>query len=169
VARPVSGGLLVTGRGGRLGLGDFRKRGSGPLHWYDPEDLVAPGVRAVGGRTRARGTVDGPVDGTVAPAVRVSRVPRYAQGGAVDPHGEGDASYLVSSLSTCGILHAPGGREIGLAPGAEGITFDARGGLWAVLESGTRPYQEQGRPLVPMLVRLDVDRLLDVGDADCSW
>jgi hypothetical protein len=166
VARPVSGGLLVTGRDGRLGLGDFRRRGSGPLHWFDTEALVAPGVRAVGGRIR-RGD---DVDPTVASAVRVSRVPRYAQGGAVEPPGErGAAPYVVSSLSTCGILHAPDGREVGFAPGAEGITFDRDGGLWAVLESGSRPYQEQRRPLVPMLVRLDVDRLLAGEDARCSW
>ncbi len=165
VARPVSGGLLVTGPGGRLGLGDFRKRGSGPLHWFDTEDLVAPGVRAVGGRARDGRTGDP----AVASAVRVSRVPRYAQGGAVGPRGARGAPHLVSSLSTCGILHTPSGREVAFAPGAEGITFDRRGGLWAVLESGSRPYQEQGRPLVPMLVRLDVERLLDAGGADCSW
>lgn len=165
MAGRVSGGLLVAGRDGRLGLGDFRKRGSGPLHWYDTEDLVAPGVRTLDGPPGAGGAVDP----SVAAALRVSRVPRYAQGGAVRPQGRGAAPYLVSSLSTCGILHVPGGREVGFAPGAEGITFDRDGGLWAVLESGSRPYQEQGRPLVPMLVRLDVDRLLDGGDADCSW
>jgi hypothetical protein len=163
VAEPVSGGLLVTGDDGRLGLGDFRKHGSGPLHWYATDDLVVPGVRTVGGRAREE------VDPTVASALRVSRVPIYAQGGAVEPRGERRAPYLVSSLSTCGILHAPSGREVGLAPGAEGIALDRDGGLWAVLESGTRPYQQQGRPLVPMLVRLDVQRLLAGENADCSW
>lgn len=165
VAGPVSGGLLVTGRAGQLGLDDFRKHGSGPLHWFDTDDLVAPGVRTVAGRARP-GEEVAP---TVVSALRVSRVPVYAQGGAVEPRGDRRPPYLVSSLSTCGVLHAPGGREVGLAPGAEGIAFDRDGGLWAVLESGTRPYQQQGRPLVPMLVRLDVDRLLVGEGAHCSW
>ena len=165
VERPVSGGLLVTGHDGELGLGDFRRRGSGPLHWYEPDALLADGVRAVG--DRVRGGAD--ADPTVAPAARVSGVPRYAQGGTVDPRGRRRAPYLVSSLSTCGILHTPDGREVGLGPGAEGIAFDRDGGLWAVLESGSLAYQRQGRPLVPMLVRLDVDRLLAGADADCSW
>jgi hypothetical protein len=165
VEEPVSGGLLVTGRGGQLGLGDFHKRGSAPLHWYNAEDLVAPGVRAVSGRA-TRGAEP---DLTAAAPVRVTRVPRYAQGGAVPPRGGRGAPYLVSSLSTCGILHTPGGRDVGFAPGAEGIAFDRDGGLWAVLESGSRPYQQDGRPLVPMLVQLDVARLLAGEDADCSW
>ena len=165
VAKPVSGGLLVTGHSARLGLGDFRKRGSGSLHWYDAEDLVAPGVRVLAGRVRRGET---PRSTAVAP-VRVTRVPRYAQGGAVPPNGRSAMPYLVSSLSTCGILHTPGGRGVGFAPGAEGVAFDRDGGLWAVLESGSRPYQQDGRPLVPMLVRFDVARLLAGGDADCSW
>ena len=165
VAKPVSGGLLVTGPSARLGLGDFRKRGSGSLHWYDAEDLVAPGVRVLAGRVRRGET---PRSTAVAP-VRVTRVPRYAQGGAVPPNGRSAMPYLVSSLSTCGILHTPGGRGVGFAPGAEGVAFDRDGGLWAVLESGSRPYQQDGRPLVPMLVRFDVARLLAGGDADCSW
>lgn len=164
VPRGISGGLLVTGRDGELGLGDFRKHGSGPLHWYAPGSLLPPGVRAVGPRA-----VSGRTDPGVASATRVQRVPRYAQGGAVDPTGQGRAPYLVSSLSTCGVLHTPDGREVAFAPGAEGITFDADGGLWAVLESGTLPYQRRGRPLVPMLVRLDVERLLAGDDENCSW
>jgi hypothetical protein len=160
---PVSGGLLVTGDE-RLGLGDFRKRGTGRLHWYDPAALLGDGVRELGGRLGPG--VD--ADPGVAPAVRVTRVPRYAQGGAADPRGRRQP-WLVSSLSTCGVLHAPGGREVAFGPGAEGVAFDRDGGLWAVLEAGTRAYQEQGRALVPMLVRLDVDRLLAGEDAACPW
>lgn len=55
---PVTGGLLVSGRAGQLGLGDFRKRGCGPLPWFDTEILVAPGVRTLGGRGRGGGAVD---------------------------------------------------------------------------------------------------------------
>jgi hypothetical protein len=101
--------------------------------------------------------------------VRVTRAPRHAQGGAFHPRRRHQAPYLVSSLSTCGQLHTPDGRTVDLGPGAEGIAFDGRGGLWAVLESGARSYQAQGRPLVPMLVRFDVDRLEAGSDDGCGW
>jgi hypothetical protein len=86
----------------------------------------------------------------------------------VDPDGP-RAPYLTASLSTCGTLLTPAGRQVALGPGAEGIAFDGHGGLWAVLESGARSYQQQGRPLVPMLVRYDVARLLAGPEADCGW
>jgi hypothetical protein len=67
------------------------------------------------------------------------------------------------------MLLTPDGRRLGFGPGAEGIAFDGRGGLWAVLESGARSYQAQGRPLVPMLVRFDLEQLLAGADETCPW
>ena len=162
LADPVSGGLLVTGRAGRFGLGDFHLDRDSGMHWFRYDDLLRPGVTTLTARPTA--------------AARPSRVaasrrtvaPRYAQGGAVDSAGGGRA-YVTTSLSTCGMLLTPDGRRLGFGPGAEGIAFDGRGGLWAVLESGARGYQRQGRPLVPMLVRFDLDQLL-AGEAEtCPW
>ncbi len=157
--RPVSGGLLVTGRGGRFGLGDFSLSHDSGLHWFRFADLLAPGVTTLSAK---------PAGPTRLAALRRTVAPRYAQGGAVDPDGP-RAAYLTTSLSTCGLLLTPDGRRVGVGPGAEGIAFDGHGGLWAVLESGARSYQEQGRPLVPMLVRYDVRQLLAGGDASCGW
>jgi hypothetical protein len=157
--RPVSGGLLVTGRNGRFGLGDFSLTRDSGMHWFTFADLLAPGVTTL--------SAD-PAGPSRVPALRRSVAPRYAQGGAVDPDGPRTA-YLTTSLSTCGLLLTPDGRRLALGPGAEGIAFDGHGGLWAVLESGARSYQEQGRPLVPMLVRYDVERLLDQPEATCDW
>ena len=156
---PVSGGLLVTGGDGRFGLGDFSLHRDSEMHWFRSTDLLADGVTTLGAE---------PAGPSRVPALRRSVVPRYAQGGAVDPDGP-RAPYLTTSLSTCGMLLTPDGRRLALGPGAEGIAFDGRGGLWAVLESGARSYQQQGRPLVPMLVRYDVEQLL-AGEAEtCDW
>ena len=156
---PVSGGLLVTGRDGRFGLGDFDLDRDSGMHWFRYADLLAPGVTSLSAR---------PAGPSRVPALRRSVSPRYAQGGAVDPDGR-RAAYLTTSLSTCGMLLTPDGRRLGFGPGAEGIAFDGRGGLWAVLESGARSYQAQGRPLVPMLVRFDLEQLLAGEDETCSW
>ena len=51
----------------------------------------------------------------------------------------------------------------------EDLEFDRSGRLWAVLESGARTYQRDGRPLVPMLARFDVRQLLDGEPESCSW
>lgn len=157
--RPVSGGLLVTGRDGRIGLGDFSLTRDSGMHWFRFADLVAPGVTTLSAQ---------PAGPSRVAALRRTVAPRYSQGGAVDADGP-RAAYLTTSLSTCGLLLTPGGRRIALGPGAEGIAFDGNGGLWAVLESGARSYQEQDRPLVPMLVRYDVEQLLAGPEATCDW
>jgi hypothetical protein len=156
---PVSGGSLVAGRAGRFGLADFHRGRASGLHWFDYRDVLDPAVRSLG---------EEPGGPSRAVALRRTEAPRYAQGGAVDPSGPA-SPYLVSSVSTCSMLLTPVGRRVATGPGLEGVAFDGRGGLWAVLESGTRPYQRMGRALVPMLVRYDVRRLLDGPDADCPW
>ncbi|MEO5711661.1 MAG: hypothetical protein ABIQ59_17775 [Nocardioidaceae bacterium] len=80
-----------------------------------------------------------------------------------------DGVWSTSSTSTCGLLVAPSGRRIAFAPGAEDLQLDGDGGLWVVLESGARHYQDDGRPLVPMLARFDVTALLDSPDETCDW
>lgn len=156
--QPVSGGLLVTGGDGRFGLGDFSLAHDSGMHWFQFADLLAPGVTTLSAGPTGRSRVP----------PRRGVAPRYAQGGAVDPDGS-RAPYLTTSLSTCGLLLTPDGRRLALGPGAEGIAFDGNGGLWAVLESGAPSYQEQGRQLVPMLVRYDVEQLLAAPDTTCDW
>jgi hypothetical protein len=156
---PVSGGSLIVGATGRFGLADFHRERTSWLYWFDPTDVLRPGVRSVGAE---------PAGPSRAVALHRTSAPRLAQGGAVDPDGPRGA-YLTSSVSTCSMLITPQGRRVAAGPGLEGIAFDGRGGLWAVLESGTRAYQRMGRPLVPMLVRYDLRRLVDGPDADCPW
>jgi hypothetical protein len=151
VERPVSGGFLVHGRHGRVGLGDFDKRRDSTTHWFRLADVLAPGVTTL----------------AKSDAVRTSVAPRHAQGGAVRP---GDvAPYLTSSLSTCGLLVTPTGERTAFAPGVEGIAFAGRDRVWAVLEAGARPYQRDGRALTPMLARFDVDALDRQPAATCGW
>jgi hypothetical protein len=67
------------------------------------------------------------------------------------------------------VLVPPDGPRVGFPPGAEGLDLDGRGRVWTVLESGARSYQRDGRPLVPMLVQLDLRRLLRGERASCGW
>ena len=71
-----------------------------------------------------------------------------------------DGTVLTRSTSRCGVLVAPGGRRVAAPPGLEDVELAGRD-LWAVSESGARPYQERGgRPMVPMVLRLDADAVL---------
>jgi hypothetical protein len=136
----VSGGFLVAGDGDRFGLGDFHADRDSTIHWYRFSEV---------------------------PARAVTVAPRHGQGGATRPARL--RPYLTSSLSTCGVLVTPGGRRIAFAPGAEGIAFDGKGGVWAALESGSRGYQRRGRPLTPMLARFDLGQLRAGADENCTW
>ena len=156
--RPVSGGFLVRGPRDEFGLGDFDLDRASTAHWYRFADVLRPGVTALHARA---GTA------TAVPAHASSPAPRYAQGGAARP-GE-RRPFLTASLSTCGVLVTPQGERLAFAPGAEGIAFDGRGSMWAVLESGSRAYQAKGRPLTPMLGRFDVGSLLAGGPETCDW
>lgn len=158
---PVSGGALVTGASGALGFADFHLGRDSTTHWFSTGDLLAPGVTTLTRRASRASRAPREVA-----AARTSVAPRYVQGGAVDA---GRRPYLTSSLSTCGVLITPSGERLAFGPGAEGIAFDGRGGLWAVLESGSRNYQRDGRSLVPSLVRFDVDQLSRGVAETCSW
>jgi hypothetical protein len=63
----------------------------------------------------------------------------------MDPSG---GLYLARSTLACGELITPGGRRLGFVPGAEGIQFGTRlKRLYAVSESGARPYVKSRKPL----------------------
>jgi hypothetical protein len=157
---PVRGSVLLDGSRAVLGVGTWRDAGPGRARWFRYRDLLAPGVSSlVAGRPAGRGE---------ATAVRTTPVVRRVQGTTEGPAGA-RGTWSTSSTSTCGMLLTPGGRRLGFAPGAEEIEFDASGRLWAVLESGARSYQRDGRPLVPMLAQFDVSRLLRGPLATCDW
>ena len=102
--------------------------------------------------------------------VRTSSTVRRVQG-TTRARGPGvrPGVWSTSSTSSCGMLVTPGGRRLAFVPGAEEVAFDGRGGLWVVSESGARNYQRDGRPLVPMLSRLDVRQLVGGQPATCGW
>jgi hypothetical protein len=155
--RPVRGSALLGGSRIELGLVSFSDRRSGVTRVFSYHDLLAPGVT-----TLVAGRSSGP--GSVGPT-RTSSAIRRVQGVTRGPGGV----WSTSSVSTCGLLVTPGGRRVAFAPGAEDLQFDRAGDLWVVLESGARNYQADGRPLVPMLARFDVDALLAGPDETCSW
>lgn len=162
IGQRASGGFLVAGERGEFALGDFRRARHAKAHWFRIDDVLRePVTTLVGGAATGEGQLS---------ATRTSRTPRYAQGGALS-RADVRRPHLVASTSTCGALQTPEGAELGFAPGAEGIALDGRGGLWAALESGSRPYQQVygDRPLTPGLVRFDLGQLLAGEGAACSW
>jgi hypothetical protein len=67
------------------------------------------------------------------------------------------------------MLVAADGTRVQFGPGAEEIEFDAAGDLWGVFESGSKKYQQKGRPHVPMLAKFDTDTLLSRTGGGCNW
>jgi hypothetical protein len=159
---PLRGSVLVDGSRAVLGVGGWRGSGPGRMRWFRYRDVLAPGVTAL---------VAGGAPGThQAGAVRTSATVRRVQGASrARGPGAGPGVWATASTSSCGMLVAPGGRRFGLVPGAEGLEFDGRGGVWVVSESAARSYQRDGRPLVPMLSLVDVRQLLRGRPAGCDW
>ena len=139
---PVRGSFALHDDQGRLGLGGFRRSGRARLFWFDPAQVLAPGV----------------LDLTADDAVGTQRVPAMAQGAVWADLGPGPAGvWFATSHTRCGVLVGPRGARRAFLPGAEGIDLVGGRSLWALSESATRPYQQQGgRPVVPMLARFDV-------------
>ncbi len=157
---PVRGSVLVDGSRTQLGIGTWRDDRRGRMSWFRYRDLLEPGVSALGS---ARGAHRA---GQVRTSTTVRRVQGTARGRGA---GVARGVWSTASTTTCGMLVDPGGRRIAFAPGAEDVEFDGRGRVWAVLESGARPYQRVGRPLVPMLAQFDVGQLVRGQRSRCSW
>lgn len=153
LGEPVQGSFAVLDGRGRLGLGQFRAHRRGSLSWLDPAAVAASTATRLGA---------GDVLGTLA-------VPPMAQGAVWGRFGHGGRGvWFATSNTRCGALVGPGGARRGFLPGAEGLAGTGRGRLWAVSESGSRYYQDQGgRPLVPMLVRFDTRRFAAWQRPDC--
>ena len=151
---PLRGSVLLEGDGA-LGIGRFNRTSRAAVRWFDVADLLAAGVRDLAAEARAAGQV-GPR--------RVTSAPSLLQGGDVGPGG----TWLTRSTTRCGVLVAPGGRRVAAPPGLEDVELDGED-LWAVSESGSKPYQDKGaRPMVPMLLRLDAGAVLDGPRPACT-
>ncbi len=136
IKAPVRGSAIVTTRT-RIGLVPFQTRGRPYIHWFTIKQLKKPGVLDLATRGRGRSQLG---------AVARTRVPTYVQGATIHPGG---GLYLTRSNLACGELVTPGGR-LGFVPGAEGLQFSpGRTRLYAVSESGARPYVKSRKPLTP--------------------
>jgi len=157
IRAPARGSAIVATRK-RIGLVPFQTRGRPFIHWYTFKQLRRPGVLDLGARSRGRTQVG---------AVARTGVPTFVQGATLDARGR---LYLARSTLSCGELVAPGRRRIGFVPGAEGIQFSPRGKrLYAVSESGARPYVKSRKPLTPGVSSFEWPALVRGKGPDCGF
>ena len=155
LAEPLRGSFALIDGAGRLGIGRWYPHRPGKVDWFDTDDLVASGA----------------LDITLATAQRSTPAPRATQGAVWGALGGGrPGAWFVQSITRCGVLVGPDGtRRRAFVPGAEGMSLAGRKGLWVVSESGAKHYQDLGgRPVVPMLVRLDLADFSSWRRPDCS-
>jgi hypothetical protein len=151
---PLRGSVLVEGDGS-LGIGGFSATRRQSIHWFDRDELLSPGVLDL--------TVEAPGPHQVG-ARHTTRAPTHLQGADVGRGG----TWMTRSNTCCGAVVAPSGRRVAAPPGIEDLEL-AGHDLWAVSESGTKGYQERGgRPMVPMVLRLDADDVLGGPPPDCE-
>jgi hypothetical protein len=135
-------GVLVPGRG--LGLGRHAAPGKGRIDWFDPRRIR----RSPRGVLRARETDHAP---SGLQGLTYGRLRERAAKGL----------WVTMTRSGCGVLIGPRGQRVPVVPGAEGIAFDGRGGLWMLSEASVRLYYDRGDAVVPQLVRYSVADLAD--------
>jgi len=153
--RPVRGSTII-GKGRRLGLVPFAKRGPAHIHWFSTRQLFRKGVLELGGRRDGR---------KQAGALARTRIPSHVQGATIGPNGR---LYLSRSNLTCGELVTPW-RRIAIVPGAEGIDFDGRR-LWVASESGAKPYAAGTRkPLTAGITSFEWPGLNRARRSTCSF
>ena len=95
--------------------------------------------------------------------LEVVKVPIHAQGGAFDAQGNlwiagsygPKVSYLARVDRKTGAVLA----RYDMPPRIENIVFDARGGLWAISESGSRKYHKPSETDFPFIFEIDVGKL----------
>jgi hypothetical protein len=137
-------GVMVPGKGPGhgLGLGRHTTVGRGRIDWFGPRRIRRS-------------------DDVVLRASGTQRAPRGLQGlayGRLRPGGT-DGLWLTRSSRGCGILVGPRGQRLPVIPGAEGLAFDGRGGLWVLSEASVRHYYDKGERVFPQLVRYSVEDL----------
>jgi hypothetical protein len=149
----VRGSFAVVDDAGRLGVGAYRPQRRGWLDWLDPAALVAGSDPVID-------------DDEVLEHVSAPSRTQGAYWGRLS--GRKPALWFARSNTHCGILVGRSQRR-GFVPGAEGMAPAGRDGMWVVSESGSRRYQEAGgRPVIPMLVRLDASDARSWTRPDCE-
>jgi hypothetical protein len=157
IASPARGSAIVA-TPKRIGLVPFRTSGRAYIHWFSFRQLKKPGVLDLGARSNGKAQLG---------AVARTRVPTFVQGATLDARGR---LYLTRSTLACGELVVPGGRRLGFVPGAEGIQFSPRGKrLYAISESGARPYVRSRKPLTPAVSAFEWPGLLSGRKPDCGF
>ena len=147
LAEPVRGSFAVFGKDGELGLGRFRAENPARLWWFDVDAMLASSAYELD-------------EGDAVDAVRI---PPDTQGAIwAELGGVGPGLWLARSNTTCGVLVGPDGRSRAFVPGAEGMALTGPDQLWVVSESGSRLYQEKGRPMTPHLARFDTSDMTEV-------
>lgn len=153
LAEPVRGSFAVFGKDGRLGLGRFRAENLARLWWFDVDAMLASSAYELD-------------EGDALDSVRI---PPDTQGAIwAELGGVGPGLWLARSNTTCGVLVGPDGQSRSFVPGAEGMALTGPDQLWVVSESGSRLYQEKGRPMTPMLARFDTSDMKYWLEPECS-
>ena len=138
---------------GRLGLGRFRADNPARLWWFDVDELLASTAYELD-------------EGDAVDAVRI---PPDTQGAIwAELGGVGPGLWLARSNTSCGVLVGPDGRSRAFVPGAEGMALTGPDQLWVVSESGSRLYQDKGRPMTPHLARFDTFGITEWQEPTCS-
>lgn len=155
LADPLRGSFALLDGQGRLGIGRWYPHRSAQVDWFDTDALVGSAA----------------LDLTIEMAAGATPAPRGTQGAVWAALGGGEpAAWFARSVTRCGVLAGPEGtRRRAFVPGAEGMDLVGDDSLWVVSESGTKHYQDQGgRPVVPMLVRLDLSDFASWRRPDCQ-
>ncbi|HEV2796655.1 MAG TPA: hypothetical protein VGV65_03465 [Nocardioides sp.] len=153
LAEPVRGSFAVLGKDGELGLGRFRAENPARLWWFDVDAMLASSAYEL--------DEDDAVDAV--------RIPPDTQGALwAELGGVGPGLWLARSNTSCGVLVGPDGVSRAFVPGAEGMTLTGPDHVWVVSESGSRLYQEKGRPMTPMLARFDTSTMDHWREPTCS-
>jgi hypothetical protein len=140
---PLRGSFALIDGSGRLGVGRWYPHRRAQVDWFEADTILGSSV----------------LDVTEELSSGSTSAPRATQGavwGSFGGHRAG--AWFAQSVTRCGVLVGPEGtHRRAFVPGAEGMDLVGDDSLWVVSESGAKRYQDLGgRPVVPMLLRLDV-------------
>ena len=155
LAAPLRGSFALIDGDGRLGIGRWYPHRPAQVDWFHTDEIVGSAA----------------LDITEAMSDGSTSAPRATQGAVWGAFGgQRPGPWFAQSVTRCGILVGPDGtHRRAFVPGAEGMDLVGDDTLWVVSESGARHYQDQGgRPVVPMLVRLDLSDFASWRRPDCS-